>query len=243
MRISRSDLAVEPVVLRRILISIAVIFLGLFLVVPLTIVFVQAFSAGWQAYVAAIVDPITLAAIRLTLIVAAIAVPLNTAFGLAAAWAIGKFDFPGKRVLTTIIDLPFAVSPVIAGLAFVLLMGNRGLLGPWLESLGWRVIFAVPGIVLTTLFVTLPFVARELIPLMQAQGVEEEEAALALGASGLADVLASESAQRQMGIALRCRLDERPGDGGVRCGVRGLGSYPRGDQHPAAACGDSLQRV
>ncbi|NLN19433.1 MAG: sulfate ABC transporter permease subunit CysW [Firmicutes bacterium] len=184
MRISRSDLAVEPVVLRRILISIAVIFLGLFLVVPLTIVFVQAFSAGWQAYVAAIVDPITLAAIRLTLIVAAIAVPLNTAFGLAAAWAIGKFDFPGKRVLTTIIDLPFAVSSVIAGLAFVLLMGNRGLLGPWLESLGWRVIFAVPGIVLTTLFVTLPFVARELIPLMQAQGVEEEEAALALGASG-----------------------------------------------------------
>ncbi|MGI6082903.1 MAG: sulfate ABC transporter permease subunit CysW [Limnochordia bacterium] len=184
MQTRKRDASLEPVALRRILIGITVIFLTLFLVVPLTIVFVQAFSAGWRAYVAAIVDPVTLAAIRLTLTVAAIVVPLNTAFGLAAAWAIGKFDFPGKRVLTTLIDLPFAVSPVIAGLAFVLFLGSRGLLGPWLEKLGWRVIFATPGIVLTTLFVTLPFVARELIPLMQAQGVEEEEAALALGASG-----------------------------------------------------------
>lgn len=176
--------SLEPRALRRALIAIAVLFLGLFLVVPLVVIYAQAFSAGWRAYVAAIVDPDTLAAVRLTLIVAAIVVPLNTVFGLAAAWATGKFDFPGKHVLITLIDLPFAVSPVIAGLAFVLLMGSRGFLGPYLEALGLRVIFATPGIVLTTLFVTLPFVARELIPLMLLQGVEEEEAALALGASG-----------------------------------------------------------
>ncbi|MGI6610148.1 MAG: sulfate ABC transporter permease subunit CysW [Limnochordia bacterium] len=176
--------ALEPPAVRWALVAVAVIFLSLFLVIPLVIVFSQAFSAGWRVYVAAIADSDTLAAVRLTLIVAVIVVPLNTAFGLAAAWAIGKFDFPGKRVLITLIDLPFAVSPVIAGLAFVLLMGNRGLLGPCLDALSLRVIFATPGIVLTTLFVTLPFVARELIPLMQAQGVEEEEAALALGASG-----------------------------------------------------------
>ena len=174
----------ESPAVRRVLIGITMVFLGLFLVVPLVVVCEQALAAGWRAYVVAIVEPDTLAAVRLTIVVAAIAVPLNTLFGLAAAWAIGKFDFPGKRVLITLIDLPFAISPVIAGLAFVLLMGSRGVLGPWLEARGWQVIFAVPGIVLTTMFVTLPFVARELIPLMQAQGVEEEEAALALGASG-----------------------------------------------------------
>jgi sulfate transport system permease protein len=176
MQVRKSSRSIlEPPVVRLVFIFATLLFLCLFLVVPLVIVFAQAFAGGWRAYMAAISDPDTLAAVRLTLTVAAIVVPLNTAFGLAAAWAIGKFDFPGKRLLTTMIDLPFAVSPVIAGLAFVLLMGSRGLLGPWLDALGVQVIFATPGIVLTTLFVTLPFVARELIPLMQAQGVEEDE--------------------------------------------------------------------
>ncbi|HEY8549148.1 MAG TPA: sulfate ABC transporter permease subunit CysW [Vicinamibacterales bacterium] len=167
------------------LIAIALGFLCLFLVVPLAAVFVQAFEQGTQAYVAALTHPDARAAIRLTLIVAFIVLPLNTLFGLAAAWAIARFDFPGKHALTTLIDLPFAVSPVVSGLVFVLLFGAQGLLGDWLAERDIRIIFALPGIVLATLFVTVPFVARELIPLMQEQGAEEEEAALSLGASGL----------------------------------------------------------
>jgi sulfate transport system permease protein len=147
-------------------------------------VFVEAFRRGWELYISALVEPDAWSAIRLTLLVAAIAVPLNLVFGIAAAWAITKFDFPGKQLLITLIDLPFSVSPVISGLVFVLVFGAQGWLGPWLSAHGIKVIFAVPGIVLATIFVTFPFVARELIPLMQAQGRDEEEAALVLGASG-----------------------------------------------------------
>ncbi len=175
----------EPVFVRALLILLALGFLGLFLVVPLGIVFVQAFEKGVSAYLAAVREPETLVALRLTLLAAAIAVPANLIFGVAAAWAIAKFDFPGKSALTSLIDLPFAISPVVSGLVFVLLFGRTGLLGPWLADHGLKVIFAVPGIVLATMFVTFPFVARELIPVMEATGREEEEAARVLGASGL----------------------------------------------------------
>ena len=174
----------EPALVRWILTGAALLFLGVFLVVPLAAVFAQAFAKGVPAYLAALREPDAVAALRLTLLVAVVAVPLNLVFGLAAAWAIAKFEFRGKNVLITLIDLPFAVSPVIAGLIFVLLFGARGLLGPWLSAHDVRIIFAVPGILLATIFVTFPFVARELIPLMQAQGVDEEQAALVLGASG-----------------------------------------------------------
>ncbi len=162
----------------------AAAYLVLFLFVPLAAVFVEALRKGVGVYFAAISEPDALAAIRLTLLAAAIAVPLNLAFGVAAAWAIAKFDFPGKSLLVTLIDLPFSVSPVISGLIYVLVFGLQGWLGPWLAAHDVRLIFAVPGIVLATIFVTFPFVARELIPLMQAQGREEEEAAALLGASG-----------------------------------------------------------
>src|SRR5580704_1660826 len=174
----------EPRWMRLLLIGIAIAFLALFLFVPLIAVFVNAFSAGFHIFFGAISDPDALSAIRLTLMTAAIAVPLNIVFGLAAAWTIAKFDFRGKSALMTLIDLPFAVSPVISGMIFVLLFGAEGWLGPWLAAHDLRIIFAVPGIVLSTTFVTFPFVARELIPVMQAYGNEEEEAAMVLGASG-----------------------------------------------------------
>jgi len=167
------------------LISVALLFLAVFVVAPLLVVFVNAFEKGLMGYWAAITQPDALAAIRLTLIAAAAAVPLNTFFGIVAAWSIAKFDFPGKNILITLLDIPFAVSPVISGLIFVLIFGLQGWLGPWLEQYGIQIIFAAPGIVLATMFVTVPFVARELIPHMQAQGREEEEAALVLGAGGL----------------------------------------------------------
>lgn len=160
-------------------------FFALFLMLPLGAVFVEAFRKGWETYLASLVEPDALAAIRLTLIAAAIAVPLNLAFGIAAAWAVTKHDFPGKQFLITLIDLPFSVSPVVAGLIYVLLFGASGWFGPWLQANDIKIIFAVPGIVLATVFVTVPFVARELIPLMQAQGRDEEEAAVTLGASGV----------------------------------------------------------
>ncbi|KAA0676395.1 sulfate ABC transporter permease subunit CysW [Azospirillum brasilense] len=166
------------------LIATALAFLLLFLVLPLVSVFVEALRRGTDAYWAALVEPDAVAAIKLTLIVAAIAVPMNLLFGVAASWCIAKFDFRGKDVLITLIDLPFSVSPVISGLIYVLLFGLHGLMGPFLKSQGIQIIFAVPGLVLATVFVTFPFVARELIPLMQEQGNEEEEAALVLGASG-----------------------------------------------------------
>ncbi len=170
------------------LIGVAVTFLGLlglFLFLPLAIVFSSALAKGISVYFAALREPDAIAAIRLTLIAAAISVPVNLVFGLAAAWAIGKFDFIGKSLLITLIDLPFSVSPVVSGLIYVLIFGLQGLLGPWLAAHDIKIIFAVPGIVLATMFVTFPFVARELIPLVEAQGAEEEEAALTLGASGL----------------------------------------------------------
>ena len=170
--------------MRWLLIAAALVFLGFFLVVPLVAVFIQALEKGLEAYWAALTDATALAAIRLTLLTAAITVPLNLVFGVAAAWAIAKFEFRGKSVLVTLIDLPFAVSPVISGLVFVLLFGLQGWFGPWLAAHDLKVIFAVPGIVLATVFVTFPFVARELIPLMQSQGTEEEQAALVLGARG-----------------------------------------------------------
>jgi sulfate transport system permease protein len=162
----------------------ALAFLGLFLLVPLLVVFTEAFKKGIATYLAAITEAEARNAIRLTLVTALIAVPLNTVFGIAAAWAIARFQFKGKTVLITLIDLPFAVSPVIAGLIFVLLFGARGVLGPWLGEHNLKIVFAVPGIIIATTFVTFPFVARELIAFMQAQGAEEEEAAIVLGASG-----------------------------------------------------------
>jgi sulfate transport system permease protein len=174
----------EPPIVRWALIATVLAFLGLFLVLPLAAVFVEALQRGTATYIDAVREPDAMAAIRLTLLVAAIAVPLNLCFGVAAAWAIAKFDFVGKSVLITLIDLPFSVSPVVSGLVYVLLFGLQGWLGPWLAEHDIRVIFAVPGVVLVTIFVTFPFVARELIPLMQAQGTDEEEAAHVLGADG-----------------------------------------------------------
>lgn len=164
--------------------GLALAFLCVFIALPLFAVFAQAFANGWNAYWGALTEPATVASIHLTLITAAIVVPVNLAFGILAAWAIAKFEFRGKSVLITLIDLPFSVSPVISGLVFVLIFGLQGWIGPWLQDHGIRIIFAVPGIVLATLFVTFPFVARELIPIMQEQGIQEEEAAITLGASG-----------------------------------------------------------
>lgn len=175
----------EPAWVRWLLVLTALAFLALFLVLPLAAVFAQALEKGWEAYLAALKEPDTISAIRLTLITAAVCVPLNLFFGIIAAWAIAKFSFPGKSFLITLIDLPFSVSPVVSGLIYVLIFGLQGWLGPWLQAHDIKIIFAVPGIILATIFVTFPFIARELIPLMEAQGREEEEAALTLGASGL----------------------------------------------------------
>ncbi len=179
-----SPVSSEPLWLRITLIGISLLFMGLFLLVPLFSIFYEAFRQGMVVYWAAITEPDALSAIKLTLLAAAIALPLNAIFGIAAAWAITKFDFRGKSMLLTLIDLPFSVSPVIAGLALVLIYGANSLIGGWLEAHGLQVIFAVPGIVIATVFITFPFVARELIPLMQQQGSSEEEAARILGASG-----------------------------------------------------------
>jgi sulfate transport system permease protein len=175
---------IDRLPIRFFLIVTALAFLSLFLLLPLLAVFVEALRQGPGRYLAGIAEPDAIAAIQLTLAVAAVAVPLNLVFGVAAAWAIAKFEFKGKSLLITLIDLPFSVSPVIAGLIYVLLFGAQGLLGPWLKGHGIQIVFAVPGIVLATLFVTFPFVARELIPLMQEQGTEEEQAARMLGAGG-----------------------------------------------------------
>jgi sulfate/thiosulfate transport system permease protein len=170
---------------RIVLVALAVAFMALFVVLPLLAVFAEAFRRGLAVFLQSFADEDTQAAIRLTLLVAAIAVPANLIFGIAAAWAVAKFEFPGKSLLITLIDLPFSVSPVVSGLIYVLLFGAHGLFGGWLEAHDVKIIFAVPGIVLATIFVTFPFIARELIPLMQEQGTSEEEAALTLGASGL----------------------------------------------------------
>jgi sulfate/thiosulfate transport system permease protein len=174
----------DPRWVKSVVLTLSLGFFGTFLLLPLIAVFVEALRRGWAVYIAALVEPDALSAIQLTLLTAAIAVPLNLVFGIAAAWAITKFDFSGKQLLITCIDLPFSVSPVIAGLIFVLVFGAQGWFGAWLAEHDIKVIFAVPGIVLATIFVTFPFIARELIPLMQTQGRDEEEAALVLGASG-----------------------------------------------------------
>jgi sulfate transport system permease protein len=174
----------EPFWVRALLVVIGVIFMALFLVMPLVAVFSEAFRQGFEGFLKSLQQPDAQSAIRLTLLVAAIAVPLNVIFGIAASWAIAKFEFKGKAFLITLIDLPFSVSPVISGLVYVLLFGSGSVLGPWLKANGVEILFAVPGIVLATIFVTFPFVARELVPLMQDQGSGDEEAALSLGASG-----------------------------------------------------------
>jgi sulfate/thiosulfate transport system permease protein len=174
----------EPAWLRITLTLIGLSFLGLFVVLPIVVIFVEAFAQGFDDYVRFLLEPDTLAAIRLTLLVALVVVPINMVFGIVASWAIAKFDFVGKQLLITLIDLPFSVSPVIAGLIYVLLFGSHSLLGPWLADHDIQIIFALPGIIIATLFVTFPFVARELIPLMEEQGTEEEEAAILLGAGG-----------------------------------------------------------
>lgn len=200
---------------RRLLVSIAIGFLGLMLILPLGIVFYSAFEQGWRTVVEALKHPDALAAVKLTCIAVGISVPLNILFGVAAAWAVSKFDFPGKSLLVTIIDLPFSVSPVIAGMIFVLLFGARGLLGPWLSAHDIKIIFATPGIVIATVFVTMPFVARELIPLMQAQGSEEEEAAVSLGARGLQTFFRVTLPNIKWGLAY----------GTILCTARALGEF------------------
>jgi sulfate transport system permease protein len=183
-RIVAADARTEPRPVRWALIALGLLFVGVFIVLPLVMVFTEALRQGFKAYFAALAEPDARSAIGLTLTVAAIAVPLNLVFGVVAAWAIAKFEFRGRSLLITLIDLPFSVSPVISGFVYVLLFGLQGWLGPFLTAHGFKIIFAVPGIVLATIFVTFPFVARELIPLMQEQGTDEEEAALVLGASG-----------------------------------------------------------
>jgi sulfate transport system permease protein len=183
-RFETSPAASDPALVKWLIIGISLAFFAIFLLLPLAAVFVEALKKGWEAYFTAIATPDTLSSVRLTLLAAAIAVPLNVVFGIAAAWAIAKHDFRGKQFLITLIDLPFSVSPVIAGLIYVLVFGLQGWFGPWLYEHDIKIVFAVPGIILATIFVTVPFVARELIPLMQAQGREEEEAALVLGATG-----------------------------------------------------------
>ncbi|WP_233163888.1 sulfate ABC transporter permease subunit CysW [Chromobacterium sp. ASV23] len=174
----------ESSTVKWLILTLSLSFFAIFLLLPLIVVFAEAFAKGWETYLSALAEPDALAAVRLTLLAAVISVPLNLVFGVAAAWAVTRFDFRGKQLLITLIDLPFSVSPVVAGLIFVLVFGQQGWLGPWLAEHGFKIIFSVPGIVLATLFVTVPFVARELIPLLEAQGREEEEAAVVLGARG-----------------------------------------------------------
>ena len=184
IKLQSRDSTREPTWVRYTLLTIALIFFLSCLILPLILVFVEAFRQGINVYFNALINPDTLSAVKLTLLTAAIAVPLNVVFGVAAAWAVAKFQFRGKSILTTLIDLPFSVSPVIAGLMLVLIFGMQGWFGPWLMNHDIKILYAVPAIVLATVFITVPFVARELIPLMEAQGTEEEEAAIVLGASG-----------------------------------------------------------
>lgn len=205
----------EPAWVRYLLVTVALAFLALFLLLPLVAVFAQALAKGVEAYLEALKEPDTLSAIRLTLLTAAFCVPLNLFFGIVASWAIAKFSFRGKSFLITLIDLPFSVSPVVSGLIYVLIFGLQGWLGPWLQEHDIKVIFAVPGIVLATVFVTFPFVARELIPLMEAQGREEEEAALTLGASGLQTFLRVTFPNIKWGVLY----------GVILCNARAMGEF------------------
>ncbi len=212
---SKATAIKEPPVIRWLLTAIALIFLALFLALPLAAVFSQAFEKGWSVYLEALKEADTLAAVKLTLVTAAIAVPLNLVFGVAASWSIAKFTFPGKNLLITLIDLPFSVSPVISGLIYVLIFGRQGWQGPWLETHDLKIIFAVPGIILATIFVTSPFIARELIPLMESQGKDEEEAAMVLGASGLQTFLRVTLPNIRWGIIY----------GVILCNARAMGEF------------------
>ena len=232
--IGARDLRSEPGPVRFIIIALAISFLTIFVVLPLVVVFASAFSKGISAYFAALSEPEALSAIRLTLLVAAISVSLNLVFGVIAAWAIAKFDFRGKTFLITLIDLPFSVSPVISGLVFVLLFGAQGYWGTWLQAHDIHILFAVPGMVLATIFVTFPFVARSLIPLMQEQGTQEEEAAISLGASGLQTFFRVTLPNIKWGLLYGVLLVQRARHGRVRGGFRGVGPYPRRDQYHAA---------
>jgi len=205
----------EPRWVRATLIGVALVFLGIFLVMPLALVFAKAFEGGISAYAAAVSDPMALAAVRLTLVTSAIVLPVNLVFGVAAAWAVSRFEFRGKNLLVTFLDLPFSVSPVISGMVFVLLFGASGWFGPFLQDHDMRIVFAMPGIVLATLFVTSPFIARELIPLMEAQGVAEEEAALTLGASGMKTFLRISLPKVRWGLLY----------GIVLCNARAMGEF------------------
>ncbi len=231
----------EPRPVRIALTVAAVAFLALFLLLPLAVVFTEALSKGLGSFLDTFAEPDAQAAIRLTLLVAVIAVPLNVAFGLAASWAIAKFDFRGRNLLITLIDLPFSVSPVVAGLIYVLIFGAQGLLGPFLQRHGIEIVFAVPGIVLATVFVTFPFVARELIPLMQDQGTTDEEAALNPRGEPLAGLPDGHAPQHPLGAALRGPVVQRPGDGRVRCRLGGVRADPRSHQHHAAPRRDPVQ--
>ena len=211
----------EPSGVRIAIIAAAMIFLGVFVVLPLVMVFAQAFSRGVVAYLAALAEPEALSAIRLTLLVALISVSLNMVFGLVAAWAIAKFEFSGKTFLITLIDLPFSVSPVISGMVFVLLFGAQGYFGTWLQSHDIQILFAVPGIALATTFVTFPFVARALIPLMQEQGTQEEEAAISLGASGLQTFFRVTLPNIKWGVLY----------GVLLCNARAMGEFEIGRAH------------
>lgn len=205
----------EPALVRWTLTGVALIFLLLFLAIPLSSVFIEAFKKGWQIYLESLVEPDTISAIKLTLLTSAIAVPLNILFGLCASWAITKFDFVGKNFLITLIDLPFSVSPVISGMIFVLLFGAQGLLGPWLFEHDIKIIFTPTAIILATIFVTFPFVARELIPLMEAQGREEEEAAMTLGAGGFRTFLKVTLPNAKWGLLY----------GIILCNARAMGEF------------------
>lgn len=236
---SWNDPVDEPRAARALLTGAAFLFIALFLVLPLVAVFAQAFSKGIGVYAAALSDPDARAAIGLTLAVAAIAVPLNLVFGVCASWAIAKFEFRGKALLTTLIDLPFSVSPVISGLLYVLLFGAQGWFGPWLAAHGIQIVFAVPGIVLATIFVTFPFVARELIPLMQAQGSDEEEAARVLGASGWQIFRRITLPNVKWGLLYGVTLCNAR-DGRVWRGIGGVRPHSRADRHDVAARGGAL---
>ena len=233
----------EPPLIRWGLTAVALGFLFLFLAVPLAAVFSEAFRLGWSAYLNAIKEPDAMSALTLTLTAAAIAVPANLIFGVAAAWAIGKFQFRGKQLLITLIDLPFAVSPVISGMVFVLLFGRQGYLGQWLIDHDIRIVFAIPGIVLATIFVSFPFVAREIIPVMEATGSQEEEAARVLGAGGFQTFFRVTLPNIKWGLLYGVDSVQRPRDGRIRCGVSRLWAHPWADEHASAARRNSVQRV
>ena len=233
----------DPLLLRLLLSVIAIGFVALFLVLPLLIVFKEALADGLGKALAAIIEPDALSAVKVSLLAAGIAVPLNTLFGISAAWAVAKHDFPGKTFLVTLIDLPFSVSPVVSGLIYVLVFGLQGWFGPWLLDHDIHILFALPGIVLATIFVTFPFVARELIPLMVDQGRDEEEAAIVAGRVRFLHLLPRDLAQHQMGPALRRAAVQRPRLGRIRRRVGGVGPYSRPDQHLAAACRTALQQL